>query len=113
MESLIHHYFNIAQCDKAVGFSTKEITGSVLNILVLITFRHTSARLLYLKCYIEDIFYWVKLLSIKQKVIANTVYLHTQKKWRQGEAINLLYTKNHKTLYIHKRQEQVWIFLIA
>lgn len=65
MGSLTHHYFNMAQCDKAVGFSSKEITGSVLNRLVLITFTRTSARPLYLKPYLEEIFYLVQLISIK------------------------------------------------
>lgn len=97
----MHHYFNIAQRDKAVGFSSKEITSSVLNRLVLRIFSHTLTRPLYLKCYLEEIFYWVQLISIKQRVISNTAYFHIQKKpWRQGEAMSLLPTKNpQNTIY--------------
>lgn len=80
MGSLMHHYFNIAQCDKAVGFSSKEIISSVLNRLVLTIFSPTLTRPLYLKSYLEEIFYWVQLISIKQRVISNTAYLHIQKK---------------------------------
>lgn len=101
MGSLMHHYFNIAQRDKAVGFSSKEITSSVLNRLVLRIFSHTLTRPLYLKCYLEEIFYWVQLISIKQRVISNTAYFHIQKKpWRQGEAMSLLPTKKPTEHYI-------------